>query len=44
MQTLSNGYRGVTLLIGLNWDRILYLAGIAAALWAGALVGSLATP
>lgn len=42
MQTLNNGYRGLTLLIGLNWDRILYLATIAGALWAGAMIGKLA--
>jgi hypothetical protein len=42
MQTLHNGYRGLSLLIGLNWDRLLYLATIAAALWAGAVVGRLA--
>jgi len=42
MQTLAQGYRGVSLLIGLNWDRLLYLATIAGALWAGAFVGSIA--
>lgn len=42
MQTLTNGYQGLTLLIGLNWDRLLYLATIAGALWAGAVIGRLA--
>ena len=42
MQTLNEGYRGVSLLIGLNWDRLLYVATIAGALWAGAFIGSVA--
>jgi hypothetical protein len=41
MQTLQNGYRGLGLLMDLNWDRILYLMTILAALWIGAFVGSL---
>lgn len=41
MQLLYNGYRGMTFLMHLNWDRILYVATIAAALAAGAFVGSL---
>lgn len=32
MQTLHNGYRGLSLLLLLNWDRILVLLVIAAAL------------
>lgn len=32
MQTLHNGYRGLSLLLLLNWDRILVLLAIAAAL------------
>ena len=31
----------MTLLVNLNWDRILYLATIAVALLAGAFVGSM---
>ncbi|WP_281274704.1 hypothetical protein [Histidinibacterium lentulum] len=42
MQTLTNGYQGLSLLIGLNWDRLIYLATIAAALWAGSMIGKLA--
>ena len=42
MQTLTEGYKGVSLLIGLNWDRLLYIATIAGALWAGAFLGSIA--
>ena len=41
MQTIAAGYRGVSLLIGLNWDRLLYLATIAGALALGAWIGSL---
>ncbi len=41
MQTLTQGYRGLSLLVDLNWDRILYVGVIAAALLAGAFVGSL---
>ncbi|WP_280952578.1 hypothetical protein [Roseovarius aestuariivivens] len=41
MQHIENGYRGMTVLVDLNWDRMLYLATIAVALWAGAYVGSL---
>ncbi len=41
MQTITTGYRGLTLLVDLNWDRLLYLATIAAALGAGAFIGSL---
>lgn len=39
MQTLAAGYQGVTLLVNLNWDRILYLGTIAAALGLGAWLG-----
>ena len=42
MQTLAQGYRGLSLLIGLNWDRLLYIATIACALSAGAFLGRLA--
>lgn len=42
MQTLTEGYKGVSLLIGLNWDRLLYVATIGGALWAGAFLGSVA--
>lgn len=40
MQTLTSGYRGLSVLMDLNWDRALYLLTIAAALAAGAFVGS----
>ncbi len=41
MHTLIDGTRGLSLLMGLNWDRILYVATVCAALVAGAFVGSL---
>jgi hypothetical protein len=41
MQTIASGYRGLSFLIGLNWDRLLYGATIVFALWAGAFLGSL---
>jgi len=41
MQTLQTGYRGLSLLFALNWDRLLYIATIAFALMLGAFVGSL---
>ncbi|WP_302622791.1 hypothetical protein SuNHUV7_34110 (plasmid) [Pseudoseohaeicola sp. NH-UV-7] len=41
MQTLQSGYRGLSLLVDLNWDRILYLATLVGALMIGAYVGSL---
>ena len=41
MQTIQNGYRGLSLLMSLNWDRLLYVATLATALAAGAWLGSL---
>lgn len=41
MQTLQSGYRGLSLLMVLNADRVLYAATLAAALAAGAWLGSL---
>lgn len=41
MQTITAGYQGVSLLVNLNWDRLIYLGTIAAALGMGAWVGSL---
>ncbi|WP_281278382.1 hypothetical protein [Sulfitobacter sabulilitoris] len=41
MQTIQNSYRGLSLLMDLNWDLALYLCTIALALLAGAFVGSL---
>ncbi len=41
MQHIQSGYRGLSLLFGLNMDRVLYFAAIAGALMAGAFIGSL---
>jgi len=41
MQNIQNGYRGLSLLFDLNWDRIMYLFTITAALLAGAYFGAL---
>ncbi len=41
MQAIQNSYRGLSLLVDINWDRILYPATIAFALSAGAFIGSL---
>jgi len=41
MQTLQSGYRGLSLLMMLNSDRVLYAATLIAALSAGAWLGSL---
>ncbi len=41
MQHIANGYRGLTVLIDVNWDRIVYIGTIVLALSAGAFIGSL---
>lgn len=41
MQTIAAGYKGVSLLVNLNWDRLLYLATIGVALGLGAYIGSM---
>lgn len=41
MQTLLRNNRGLSVLVDLNWDRILYVLTILFALGAGAWVGSL---
>ncbi len=41
MQTIQTGYRSLTLLFELNWDRLLYGGTIAVALLLGAYVDSL---
>ena len=41
MQTITAGYQGVSLLVNLNWDRLIYLGTIVGALGLGAWVGSL---
>ncbi|MEX0339712.1 MAG: hypothetical protein AB3N11_11810 [Arenibacterium sp.] len=41
MQTLQHSYRGLSLIMSLNWDLLLYVATIAFALMAGAYLGTL---
>ncbi|MEM8654626.1 MAG: hypothetical protein AAGF36_07750 [Pseudomonadota bacterium] len=41
MQMIQTGYRGLSLLMMLNWDRALYGLTLMAALAAGAWLGSL---
>jgi hypothetical protein len=42
MQTVSDGYRSLSLILELHGDKLLYIATIAAALAAGAALGSFA--
>lgn len=41
MQTLTSGYRGISLLLNLNWDRLIALLTIGAALLLGAFLAGL---
>ena len=41
MQAIQSSCRGLSLLMDLNWDRVLYVGTIALALAAGAYLGSL---
>ena len=41
MEQIQLGYRGLSLLMEINWDRLLYIATIAFALGAGAWIGTL---
>ena len=41
MEHIQQGYRGLSLLVDLNWDRLLYVGTIAFALSAGAFIGSM---
>lgn len=38
MQTIAQGYRGMSLLMRLNWDRFLTTGALVAALYAGAYI------
>ena len=40
MDTLHNGYRSLSLLVNLNWDRLLYVFTIILALYCGAWLGA----
>ncbi|WP_280842513.1 hypothetical protein [Sagittula salina] len=41
MSTITAGYRSMSLLVSINFDRLLYVCTIAFALFFGALVGTL---
>ena len=41
MEHVQQGYRSLSLLMVLNWDRLLYIGTIAVALGAGAWIGTL---
>ena len=38
MQTISHGYRGMSTLVRMNWDRVLCTGTLIAALYAGSYV------
>jgi len=40
MQTLSSGYKSLSLLVNLNWDRLFSMGTIVLGLLAGAFLGS----
>ena len=40
MQTLSSGYRSLSFLFNLNWDRILFAFTILFALWIASLMSA----
>lgn len=40
MQTFKTSYRGLSLLVDLNWDRALYFGFLVIALTAGAWIGA----
>jgi len=44
MQTVMQGYRGLSFLVLLNWDRIFSLGTIIVGLLAGAFLGSALAP
>lgn len=41
MEQIQHSARGLSLLMDLNWDRLLYVATVAVALGAGAWIGAL---
>jgi len=41
MEQIQQSYRGLSLLMQINWDRLLYVGTIAVALGAGAWMGTL---
>ena len=43
MQVVVNGYNGLSLMVGLNWDRLFFLGTIIVGLLAGAFLGNAVT-
>ncbi len=43
MQTIASGYRSLSLIVNLNWDRLFSLGTIVVGLLAGAFLGSVLT-
>lgn len=43
MQMVLKSYRGLSLLVGLNWDRVFTLGTVVVGLLAGAFLGSVLT-
>ncbi len=41
MQTIQAGYRGISLLVNLNWDKLFYFGTLVLALLTGGLLGSI---
>ena len=41
MTTLVSGYRGLSLVVALNFDRLIYIATVAVALCVGGYLGTL---
>ncbi len=41
MEHIHQGYRGLTILVGVNWDRLFFVGSIVLALGAGAFLGTL---
>lgn len=41
MQNIKRSYRGLSLLVDLNWDRFMFLGTLAIALAAGAWLGNM---
>lgn len=42
MRAIEQGYRSVSLIMMLGWDRALFMGGLAGALWLGAQLGTFA--
>jgi hypothetical protein len=40
MQAIQDSYRSFSLLLSINWDRLLYVFAIVASLFLGAFLGS----